>query len=125
MTFLNARREKKPHPLTQRAHAAASPSHPGFIDDPINAPLPAAGSPPEMPMYLFYPCRDDGLPTSLEAFELADDAAARDQACSVLAGHASATQVTVWCDGEALETVCRGPPHPGGPPQSLLLDDLG
>lgn len=63
-----------------------------------------------MSMYLFYPCLEDGSPTSFEAYELRDDDAAREQAERVLASHASAARVTVWRDGEAVHAVGRGPP---------------
>ena len=60
-----------------------------------------------MPMYIFYPCLEDGSSTSFEAYELEDDEAAQDQAEAVLQGHASATHVMVWRDGQALEPVRR------------------
>ncbi len=66
-----------------------------------------------MPMYIFYPCLEDGSPTSFEAFELKDDEAAIAQGERVLDGHASATHVLVWRDGETLPPVRR--PAPGAP----------
>jgi len=60
-----------------------------------------------MPMYLFYPCLEDGSSTSFEALELADDLAVYDQARTLLARHASATHVTVWRDGEPVDTIRR------------------
>jgi hypothetical protein len=63
-----------------------------------------------MPMYIFYPCLEDGSPTSFEAFELEDDEAAFAQGEMVLDGHASATHVMVWRDGEALAPIRRPPP---------------
>ncbi|WP_372782005.1 hypothetical protein [Phenylobacterium sp.] len=60
-----------------------------------------------MPMYIFYPCLEDGSPTSFEAFELGDDAAALEQGEAVLAGHTSATHVMVWRDGVALDPIRR------------------
>jgi hypothetical protein len=58
-----------------------------------------------MPMYIFYPGHADGFSNSFEAFELADDAAARAKAEAVLENHLSAHQVVVWRDGEALEAL--------------------
>jgi hypothetical protein len=60
-----------------------------------------------MPMYTFYPCLEDGSPTSFEAYELADDASALAQAELVLETHDSAALVTVWREGLALEPVRR------------------
>jgi len=60
-----------------------------------------------MPMYIFYPCLEDGSATSFEAYELEDDAAAAEQGAAVLATHESATLVTIWRDGEALDPVRR------------------
>jgi len=60
-----------------------------------------------MPMYIFYPCLEDGSANSFEAYELSDDAAAAEQRGLVLAGHASATHVMIWRDGEPIEP---GPP---------------
>jgi hypothetical protein len=62
-----------------------------------------------MPMYIFYPCLEDGSSTSFEAFELDDDEAAFAQGEAVLAGHDSATHVMVWRDGEALDPIRRDP----------------
>jgi hypothetical protein len=73
-----------------------------------------------MPMYIFYPCLEDGSATSFEAYELEDDAAASEQGAAVLAAHASATHVTVWRDGEALGPIRRdaaaSPPGRARPP---------
>ena len=63
-----------------------------------------------MPMYIFYPCLENGSPTSFEAFELGDDDAAREKAELVRESHVSATQVVVWRDDEALEPVRRDAP---------------
>jgi hypothetical protein len=60
-----------------------------------------------MPLYIFYPCLEDGSATSFEAYELGDDAAALEQGESVLDGHASATHVMVWRDGVALAPIRR------------------
>lgn len=60
-----------------------------------------------MPLYIFYPCLEDGSATSFEAYELGDDAAAREQGESVLDDHTSATHVTVWRDGVALAPIRR------------------
>jgi hypothetical protein len=62
-----------------------------------------------MPMYIFYPCLEDGSATSFEAYELEGDAAAREQGEIVLDGHASATHVMVWRDGLALPPIRRDP----------------
>jgi hypothetical protein len=62
-----------------------------------------------MPMYIFYPCLEDGSPTSFEAYELADDASAQAQAELVLEAHDSAFLVKVWRGGVALEPVRRSP----------------
>jgi hypothetical protein len=67
-----------------------------------------------MPMYIFYPCQEDGTATSFEAYELQTDAQAAEQAEMVLSGHASATHVMIWRDGQALApvrraTAARGP----------------
>jgi len=70
-----------------------------------------------MPMYIFYPCQQDGSATSFEAFELADDSAAYEQGELVLEGHVSATHVMVWRDGEALEPIRR--------PAAARREDLG
>lgn len=72
-----------------------------------------------MPMYLFYPCQEDGSPTSFEAYELADDASAQAKAEVVLESHDSAFLVMVWRGGVALEPVRRAAPgrvaEPEGP----------
>jgi len=69
-----------------------------------------------MPMYIFYPCLEDGSATSFEAYELGDDDAAREQGGAVLANHASATHVMVWRDGQALAPIRReDAPRPAGP----------
>jgi hypothetical protein len=68
-----------------------------------------------MPMYIFYPCLEDGSSTSFEAYELDDDAAARERAELVLESHASAVQVTVWRDGVALAPLSRTPPQRSSP----------
>ena len=73
-----------------------------------------------MSMYIFYPCLEDGTPTSFEAFELDDDEAAVARGETVLEGHASATHVMIWRDGEALDPIRRSPRDSrrtaGGPP---------
>jgi len=71
-----------------------------------------------MPMYIFYPCLDDGSATSFEAYELEDDAAARERAELVLESHASAVQVRVWRDGVALAPLGRTPPPRRSSPSS-------
>jgi hypothetical protein len=76
-----------------------------------------------MPMYIFYPCLEDGSPTSFEAFELGDDDAARGQAERVLESHSSAARVMVWRDGEALHSVGRGPPDRADGPDGPSLGD--
>ena len=76
-----------------------------------------------MPMYIFYPCLEDGSPTSFEAYELGDDDAAREQAELVLESHASATQVMVWRDGEALEAVRRILPDRSDGPEGPSLGE--
>jgi len=72
-----------------------------------------------MPMYIFYPCQDDGSATSFEAYELEDDAAAAGQGANVLEAHASATHVMIWRDGHALAPIRRDPadrsPDPDAP----------
>ncbi|MDB5498352.1 MAG: hypothetical protein JWP28_2383 [Phenylobacterium sp.] len=60
-----------------------------------------------MPMYIFYPCLEDGTATSFEAFELKGDEAAFAQGELVLGGHASATHVMAWRDGQALPPIRR------------------
>jgi len=69
-----------------------------------------------MPMYLFYPCLEDGSPTSFEAFELEDDASAQARAELVLENHDSAFLVMVWREGVALAPVRRDPPGRGAEP---------
>jgi hypothetical protein len=74
-----------------------------------------------MPMYIFYPCLEDGTANSFEAYELTDDAAAAEQGELVLAGHASASHVMIWRDGQPLEPVRRattGPRPAGDAPQA-------
>ena len=66
-----------------------------------------------MPMYIFYPCLEDGSANSFEAYELSDDAAAAEQGELVLAGHASATHVIIWRDGRPLEPLRRAATGPG------------
>jgi hypothetical protein len=70
-----------------------------------------------MPMYLFYPCLEDGSPTSFEAYELEDDASAQAQAEAVLESHDSASLVMVWRGGVALEPVRRAAPDRAAEPQ--------
>jgi hypothetical protein len=53
-----------------------------------------------MPLYTFYPCRDDGGADTFVSLELPDDAQAAEHAAEVLGLHPSATCVEVWA-GEA------------------------
>lgn len=57
-----------------------------------------ARAPDVLPLYTFFPSAADGSITVFEAFELADDEAARRRADRVLASHPTATEVTIWCD---------------------------
>jgi hypothetical protein len=68
-----------------------------------------------MPMYIFFPCLEDGSSTSFEAYELEDDAAARERAGQVLESHDSAVQVMVWRDGVALAPLGRPTPPRSSP----------
>jgi hypothetical protein len=49
-----------------------------------------------MPLFTFYPCRDDGTSTAFETFEHPSDLDALERARQVLAQHPSAVEVVVW-----------------------------
>ena len=51
-----------------------------------------------MPLYTFYPCREDGTSTTFETFELADDEAARQRAGKIAREHESSSYVAIWCE---------------------------
>jgi hypothetical protein len=70
-----------------------------------------------MPMYLFYPCLEDGSPTSFEAYELDDDASAQAQAELVLDNHDSAVLVQIWRGVVALEPIRRSSPGRSAEPE--------
>lgn len=55
-----------------------------------------------MPMYTFHLCKPQGLSTSFEAFELADDAAAFAKAGELLDHHASCEHVDVRADDRSV-----------------------
>ena len=52
-----------------------------------------------MPIYTFYPTRDDGSSPTFEAHELACDATALDRAAHILERHDTCEAVEVW-DGD-------------------------
>jgi hypothetical protein len=76
-----------------------------------------------MPMYIFYPCLEDGSPTSFEAYELADDESALAQAEVVLESHDSAFLVKVWRGTVALEPVRRYAHRRTDGPEGPPLDE--
>jgi|GEM_PF-1592896 len=50
-----------------------------------------------MPLYTFYPCREDGTSATFESHDLPDDSAAFVRAHAVAEAHASCTYVAIWC----------------------------
>ena len=50
-----------------------------------------------MPLYTFYPCREDGTSATFETFELADDGDARVRARKIGRDHESCSYVAIWC----------------------------
>ena len=51
-----------------------------------------------MPLYTFYPCKEDGTATSMEAFFLEADDKAPPFALKVMTEHPSCAFVSVWHD---------------------------
>jgi len=60
-----------------------------------------------MPLFTFYPCREDGSSTAFETFEHDDDAQALARANRVLAEHDSAVEVIVWQGERRVGAVSR------------------
>lgn len=59
-----------------------------------------------MPLYVFYPTKDDGVSPSFEAFACENDQAALWLAASILMEHEAASYVTVW-EGARRVLTCR------------------
>lgn len=60
-----------------------------------------------MPLFTFYPRRDDGTSTAFEIMELRNDATALVRANQVLREHASAVEVVVWQGDRRVGAVAR------------------
>ncbi|HEY9234013.1 MAG TPA: hypothetical protein VIP08_03185 [Phenylobacterium sp.] len=59
-----------------------------------------------MPLYVFYPTKDDGVSPSFEAHACDDDQAAFWLAATILTQHEAAAHVTVW-EGPRRVLICR------------------
>jgi hypothetical protein len=52
---------------------------------------------PPLPLYTFYPCREDGTSATFETYDLPDDSAAFVRGHAVAEAHPSCTHVAIWC----------------------------
>lgn len=59
-----------------------------------------------MPLYVFYPTKDDGISPSFEAYACDDDQAALWLAATILTEHDAASYVSVWEGGRRV-LICR------------------
>lgn len=61
-----------------------------------------------MPLYIFYPCHDDGTSETFLAHELPGDTAARSYAGELLEQHRSASRVAIWLDDRRVRSPSGG-----------------
>jgi hypothetical protein len=68
-----------------------------------------------MPIYTFYPCRQDGSAATFEALELASDREARDRAARLLEQHPSCAAMVVWQGDRRVLALPRAGEHAPSP----------